>query len=209
MAWPTTSDVEAAVAAFGASVPAGFDTAGALAVAIETVERVTGWSPIEPDASDVEVFVDPTFGVSVPLPCGFVSITSVEVDGVTLTANEDYCLEPTGAPTRNQPYSWLRMARTDYSAAMSLRTSPGAPGTIKVTGKRGYAAAIPQAFANAAVMLAASEAIKASQGVNGPITELQQGLLKVKYGGSGGGNDASSDMERKAMASLAQYVRMF
>jgi hypothetical protein len=205
MAWPTTGEVTTELGAYGVTLPTGLVIANKLNSAISRFEKITGYSPFLADEDDQDVLVDPSFSPSIILPCGFVNITSVADDALTLTANEDWWPGPTGAPTRNAPYTFITLATSTYARIMSLANSPGHPAQLTVVGKRGYAATLPQDAFEAVMMMTVASIMRVSDGSTGSISELKQQNLSIKYGKSS--TDQPTLLEQRAYDLARGFAR--
>ena len=174
-AWPTGTELTNAVTALGASIPAGYTAADIIAGAIQEWEGLTGWEPFLADAGTSTRQFDPTYAYTLSLP-GFFTITSVVVEGVTMTEGTDYWALPYNNSSLMKPITGLRF----------LRPLTGLPRTISVTGRLGYDDDIHEDAWLAVLNKAVARCLEIAAGASGSISELEQGLVKVKYGQEAG-----------------------
>ena len=126
---------------------------GALAVGAEW-ERRTGWTPFLADAAASTWYWDYTdpYG-ELSFDGGFVSVSSVTINGTAQTLNTQYVLEPRNAGNIGRPYTHLNM-RYGYSTM----TYPSTANAIAVTGRRGFCTTLPadvwQTLQDAAALIA-------------------------------------------------------
>lgn len=202
-AWPVQEDFDARLGAFGATLPAGLDAEELIAEAVTEFERRTKWSPFLAEKEDSETAFD-SDGGSLDLRGGYVEVTTVTVDisfgssGRVLTAIQDYSLMPAHAAAVKRPF-------TD----ILFETAPmRGPGAILVTGKRGYCTEIPKDAWYAVLNWAVREAIVASEGSKGTVTEYQQDTVRKKFSSSQG-DSAIDRLGKKFDSAVARYKRVF
>lgn len=169
-AWPTGSELTAAVAGVGGSIPSGYTAADIIAGVIQEWEEATGWEPFLAEVGTQTRQFDPTFGYTLRLP-GFFTVTSVVVNGVTMSEGTDYWALPYNSTSKMKPITGLRF----------LEPLTGLPRTISVTGRMGYDDDIHEDAWLAVLNKAVARCLKLAAGANGSVSELKQGLVDVKY----------------------------
>jgi len=174
-AWPTGAQLTAAVAALGASIPAGYTAADVVAATVQEWEGLTGWEPFLADAGTSTRQFDPTYAYTLSLP-GFFTITAISVNGTTMTEGTDYWALPYNNSSSMKPITGLRF----------LRPLTGLPRTISVTGRLGYDDDIHEDAWLAVLNRAVARCLEVAAGASGSISELEQGLVKIKYGQEAG-----------------------
>lgn len=192
-AWPDNTALTNRLTGLGVTtVPTGVTLADKILQAVEKLEDLSGQSPFLVEATNQTYNFDPSRRLLLDLKVSWVSIETVVVDGTTLTVNEDYWLQPYGGP-----YTFI-----EFNAAL---VSNGDPQTCVVTGKRGYAAQIPEEAYQAVLDWAAGEvyetAAMAGTVSAGTPTEVKMETVTVKYGSSsssGGGTDTGKALKAKA-----------
>lgn len=170
--YPLASDVSALVAQMGASDLG--DMSFVLDAAIQRFEALTGYQFVA-ESVDSEATYDPPSLVSgfvLELPCGYVSVSAVEINGAALTATE-YDLLPLNAAYYRRPYTELR-----------FRSHPGsAPASITVTGRRGYSVECPADVKLAITRDAACYALTGTALGLVDASKLKQGPVEIDTGG--------------------------
>lgn len=179
--------------------------AGAYAgAAADAFQRETGWVPFLRDGSDVARLFDcPEMGFPfnwrVPFAAGLLAVTSVEsawdgTTGTAKTATLDYLLGG-GDGTDTRPYQWL-----------DLRHFPGRqPQSIRIVGRWGYSATVPDDVYLAVLSKAAADYVRARDGGAGNVRSVKQGPVQFDYGAAGEGPTAALDLQY--MAAVARHRR--
>ena len=174
-AWPTGTELTNAVTGVGGSIPSGYTAADIIAGVIQEWEEATGWEPFLADASATTRQFDPTFGYTLRLP-GYYTVTGVTVDGVAKTVNVDYWLHPQNHTAKKVPITSLR-----FHDPLT-----GEPASIAVTGRLGYDHEIKEDAWLAVLNKAVARCLELAAGPYGSVSEIEQGLVKVKYGQEAG-----------------------
>jgi hypothetical protein len=174
-AWPTGTELTNAVTGVGASIPAGYTAADIIAGIVQEWEHMTGWEPFLAEVGTQTRQYDPTFAYTLSLP-GFFTITSVTVNGVSMAEGTDYWVLPYNNTSTMKPITGLRF----------LNPLTGLPRTISVTGRLGYDDDIHEDAWLAVLNKAVARCLEVAAGASGSISELEQGLVKVKYGQEAG-----------------------
>jgi hypothetical protein len=174
-AWPTGTELSAAVVGMGAAIPAGFTANDIIAGAIEEFERLTGYKPFLAATDPVTRQYDPTFGFTLRTH-PFYTVTGVTVAGVAKTAGTDYYPLPHNAAADGVPITSIRFE-------VPLQ---GKPAEVSVTGRQGYGVSIPLDVWNAVLNKGVAECLARAAGPSGSVSEIEQGLVKVKYGQEAG-----------------------
>lgn len=198
MPYPTASEVSEQLTAAGLPIPVGLDRI--LGAVISDFEAKTGFVPFAESTDTVEVTFDPPNlipGYVLDLLGGFWSVDSVEIDGTALTTDE-YDLLPLDAAIRGVGWNAIR-----------FRNHPGSePASIVVTGKRGYAQNCPDDVYLAILDEATGRAIVRGSAGTFIATEIKQGQVTVKGGGSGDESGSKASLFCKAFtAMIRKYVR--
>lgn len=188
-AFPTVADVQALLIG-GGFLPDPLTAAQKLlpwktweTAARREFERRTGFAPFIAAATPVtRTYSPPDDGVRLlDLGTGFVSVSAVVVDGITLTSAE-YALLPESAPVDGEPYTMLRFACRQYAR----------PGGISIAGRAGYTAIEDGAVSQAGELSdvwqavqgkAAAEALKVLMSMpgEGRIERVKQGDVDITY----------------------------
>ena len=118
------------------------DFDGACEAAVDAWENMTGFKPFLADTVDSTHYFEPDGSPIVDLRGGFVSITSVAVNGNAVTLNTAYRTMPLNAATNGKPIQYLKFDRY-YGTFISFYIAlPGQAAPISVTGKRGAYASL-------------------------------------------------------------------
>lgn len=179
----------------GGTVPAGFTAADIVAGAVDEWHRVTGWNPFLAAAGTTTLQYDPTNAYTLRT-AAFFTVTGVTVNGVAKAEETDYWPIPYDGQTLGVPIIGLRF-RDPLT---------GEPRTISVTGRRGYDDTIPLDAWMAVLNLAIAKTLTYSAGTVGPVSELEQGLVKVKYQ-SGEGQSTISNLTAQFKKTARRYKR--
>lgn len=124
------------------STQAQIEYSGACEAATDAWEEMTGFKPFLADTLDSTRYFQPDGDPRVDLRGGYVSITSVSVNGNTVTLNTGVRTMPMNAVLDGKPITYLIFDRF-YGRFQSLYTPlPDQIGPIAVTGKRGAYAAL-------------------------------------------------------------------
>lgn len=161
--------MSAAIVGVGAAVPGGYTPADLIAAAVAEWELKTGWSPFLADAGVTTVEHDPSGWHTLRLRAPFFSVTNVTVDGVAKTSGADFWL---------MPYSHLE---TPIVGLRFREPLVGEPMSIHVAGRLGHGDAIQEDVWLAVLNRGVAMALEVAAGASGPITEIDQGLVKLKY----------------------------
>lgn len=190
---PSPSDLKAFLVASGIAVDA--EQEGLLDIylsdAIGWWEHETGWSPFIAVGSTEsyswqDAVFDETLGRSfISLRSGAVSVSSVEIGGVTLVEGEDFWLDPEGGDP-------IRRIIFAAGPASEFRG-------ITVTGLLGCSVDWPSDAALAVLKRAASQFVEVALGVFGVGARVTQGPVSVATGASSGA-DASAPVRWDADA---------
>jgi hypothetical protein len=159
----------------GSAIPAGFTAADIIAGAVEEFERLTGWEPFLAATDPVTRQYDPTFGFTLRTH-PFYTVTGVTVSGVAKTAGTEYYTLPHNAAADGVPITSIRFERA----------LQGKPAEVSVTGRQGYGVSIPLDAWNAVLKRAVAQCLELAAGPSGSVAEIEQGLVKVKYGQEAG-----------------------
>lgn len=188
--WPTGSDV----AAFLKAMDVDIDAAEAQALADAAVEAwndATGYHPFLSSGASETVTYDPPGTSGIPaildLRGGFVSISAVAVDGAAQTAGTDYYPLPSG-----------RVPIT----SLAFRTSVyGEPGSISVTGVKGYSATLSASDWLAVRGHAAAMAVQI-QSAAGGVRRVKAGPVETEFDTTAGRDSVTRWMDtfKKAAA---------
>lgn len=197
--WPTTTQLDSRLSGLGvSSFPTGLDKQRCIDAAVALCENITGQKPFLIDAAAADHPYDPPRTQRLFLRTRFPDVTSVSLDGDTLTEEEQYWLEPPG----DGPYEAIRF----------LGPVTGLPQTLVVNGKRGYNTEIPPDLWDAVLDMACVKPVRAAVASGtvtpGGISEIKQGTVDLKFGGSGssGGSLSTADqLEKDALAVFMRY----
>jgi len=193
--YPDSTDLTARLTGLGlTTIPAGVSLDDELEAAIEVLETVSNQAPFLAESVDSTSYLSPKRMPYVDLGARFISITSIAIDGETLTNEQDYWLVPAGGP-----YVGINFA---YPVS-------GEPNSIAVTGKRGNSENLPYRVWNAVLDYAAGSvhniAVMAGTVKPGPVSEITQDTVKYKFGGGASGMEPGTTGDRLK----AEAVRVF
>lgn len=177
---------------------------GISAAAVSEWESNTGWRPFLKDSANVTRTYDDPEGMLLDLTAGVLTITSVTVGGTVMTANTDYYAQPVDAVLNGRPYEWLEFATTLAS---------GIPNNIKIVGRFGFSASVPQDVWFAVLMKAA---IMATHGLatsataaSGPLTSEQYADVAYQYASASSGSSVAADRLSRWNDSYLATVRRY
>lgn len=229
--YPTGDDLRAYVASLGVIDPDeltdeldAMDPDAKVAAAREEFERRTGWTPSIEDATDQTRYFDPpgpdglahswgawrAGGQELDLAAdgpGLLSLTELRVgvstqsDGDALVENEDFFLKPYNAALNGRPFESVLFA--------SVRG--GAPRSIRIAGRWGFGARVPedvwQAVLHQAAFLCYPEiALAISRGLYSSKDQDHE----VRYGSARGPavSEESRDWRDRFEATVSRYMRV-
>lgn len=119
---------------------AQIDYDGACESAAEAWEEMTGFDPFLAEGTDSTRVFDGDGSCIVPLRGGYVSITSVSLNGTGRTLNTDYRLMPENAVLDGKPITYIKWGG---GVGRPFPAYSGYAGPVSVTGKRGAYALLP------------------------------------------------------------------
>lgn len=176
-AWPTTTELNAYLSGLNLTVPAGLAVADVLTAAIQEWEFSVGVSPwLAPTgtASSTSKFFTPAGWPDLVIPPA-AAINTVKVRDSVLTLNENYFLHPGGASTGFRPFTRI-----------SFRDNlTGYENSVEVVANWGYQTQIFEDVWLLVMDLAVARIIEARQMANnagGPVTEVKQADVTIKFG---------------------------
>lgn len=143
--YPTDTQLAARLYAAGViSAPltpeqAQMEYAGACEAAADAWEQMTGFAPFLAQGTDSTRVFDGDGSCIVPLRGGYVSITSVSLNGTVRTLNTDYRLMPENAILDGKPITYIKWGG---GLGRPFPAYPGYAGPVAVTGKRGAYASL-------------------------------------------------------------------
>jgi hypothetical protein len=200
-AWPTTTTLQSALAGLGITLPTNSTTlAIALGGAIERWEAAVGVTPwfvatngaasnytLSPNGSDT-LFIPP-----------FASISAVSQYDTALDT-DFYETRPSLASASYRPITHIKFQDNVNGAA----------GSITITGLKGYQTSIFDDVYQLVLDMAVQTVFEraqlssvASSGASGPITEVRQADVTVKYGGSSTGSSSFAQAIESRLSDLA------
>jgi len=135
------------------------DLRGAMDAAKEEFERLTGYLPfLSSGEQETRTFDGPESSI-LQLRAGLLSLTSLVINTVTYTENSQFVLQPTDAPGRRLPYTYVDFGSgwqsggyglgSDFASgfgagsAVGLGYVGGGRRAISITGVWGYCATLP------------------------------------------------------------------
>jgi hypothetical protein len=181
MANPVGTDVQTFLTGMGVTVPAEVDLDSLTTSAILEFESRTGRQKYQGDATTTAVrYTLPwPMGARVILPIADVwTLTEVRTGykgagtGTVLTEYTDYQTWPLNGNLSGRPVEAIEFVYTPSTW----------PGEILITGKLGYASAMPDDVFGAIVNNAAANALIQVAGPSGSAIEQKQGDRSIKYG---------------------------
>lgn len=121
------------------------------AAAVKYIERLTGRTFVAPDPDTATTrYYSGSDSTSVKID-DLRELTSLVVDGVTLTVDEDFYLSPSNAESDGKPYTRIDLIQPETRLNANPRLQNAAPyifqraqRNIVVTGKWGYSATAPE-----------------------------------------------------------------
>lgn len=191
-AYPTEADLQAFLIAAGISAEAPSGVGTYASGAAEEWEMKTGYKPFLADSADsTEYFDGPAPSCYLDLRGGYVSITSLatgitatDTTGTVQTVNSDYF----------PVYSGDTIVGIDFNAPLFGKR------TIKIVGKRGYSASIPDEVYNAILQKAAADCAPYLTGL-GDLKSIKQGPVEYQF------NESSLKLWASAFDRLALRYR--
>lgn len=155
-AYPTDAELKTRLVAMGmfSDPPTQqqntFNLTSAVQAAVDQFEPMVGYEPFLVQGGQQTYYFDADGAMTIDFLGGFVSISSVALNGTQRTENYDYNLYPRNALTQGKPYNYMKWRgfwRPQYTAF-------GQPAPIAVTGLRGYCAQLPDLAWEAVMALA-------------------------------------------------------
>ena len=178
----TSAEVQDLLTGMGLTPDAGYDYTSDINSVVEEFERRTGRPQFLSDLSSVSVRFDPPDGRDGKIRLyiwDWYVITAVVVgyslteSGTTLTEETDYWLVHECEGDDTTPIVGI-----DF---VSWQTSFDEPKSIRITGRRGYAATLPADVKQAILAECASMYLLAKQGNTGLVARQKQGDREVEY----------------------------
>lgn len=205
-AWPTTTTVTSYLAGLGITVPSGLTLATVLGAAIQDWEFAVGISPwfISSTTTATSYTVSP-FGegaLHIP-PCA--DVDAVILGETTLTADQDYYLKPSLALANFRPITYI-----EFESRIT-----GFASSVEIQGKWGYQTQIFDDVWQLVLDLTVGKVLEAAQmkavlaqsvAASGPITEVRQENITIKYDSTAGRSFLASLETRKT--DLANKYRL-
>lgn len=181
-AWPTTTELTNRLTGLGVTtIPTGVVLQDEIDKAVAVLEQVSGQSPFLMEDSAGVFKYSPPSSDWLDLKGRWATITEVSVDGEVQVENTDYYLLP-----YDGPYRMIRFCGN----------LTGDPLTVSVTGKRGYSDTIPLDVWLAVLDYAAATVYETAQAsgavMTGPVSEIQQDSVKLKFAGGSMAEGAST-----------------
>lgn len=177
----------------------------AVLAAVQRFEKRSGYKPFLAIAvAAAYTFDPPAYGsASLDLKGGFYTITQVKVrkgygeTGETLTEGRDYRLRPLNAQADYKPYTEIEF----------IVSPAGEPGSIEITGRRGYWHEIEEAAWLAVRGDAFAQIVHDIIEGESTASELTQGPIKVKYDNDDGRSKIDR-FQKSALDTANQYKRI-
>jgi hypothetical protein len=200
-AWPTTTTVQSALAGLGITLPTNSTTlAIALGSAIERWEATVGVTPwfVATNAAASNYTLSPNGSDTLFIP-PFATVTAVSIyDEVQDT--DSYEKRPSLAADTYRPITHIKFTRN-----MS-----GPAGSITITGLKGFQTSIFDDVYQLVLDMAVQSVFERAQlsavaasGASGPMTEVRQADVTVKYGGGSGASSSFADSINQRLKDLA------
>lgn len=171
-AYPTSSEVQTKCTEQGITAPS--DIAGILAGVISDFELRTGFKPFKADDADTTWNFDPPWMAkdrTLDLQGGFVTITSIEIDGVAVDS-DDYIKLPINASDESK--GWTEIRFEDH---------PGFVGaSVEIVGRRGLYTSIPYDVFQAILDEVVGRCSMTGASASNDIQSVKQGQMSVTYG---------------------------
>lgn len=202
-AWPTNTNLTDALSGVGVSIPSGYTAADLIAAAIAEFQAAIGYTWL-PDGSDQTLYFDPPNSNFLNLK-PYSSITSVKTGrtatdaGTALTVNQDYWVFPLNAIADGKPITGITFETMQC----------GDPASIVVIGKRGFNADIPESVWFAVLNKAVANVMALNISGEGMASEIQQGLVKVKFGDEAATMYGAALKNFALMAETYRYRRVY
>ncbi|MBL8059563.1 MAG: hypothetical protein JNK63_02475 [Chthonomonas sp.] len=204
-AWPDADAVEAALGTV--TVPDYIDLDAEIESAIAELERVTGYKPfLAEDTDNDERFSNwmPS-GTQIQFPTGYASVTEFYVDateddnGTLLEYGTDYVHAPVAGETPIEGVTLFQPRRFS-------------PFSLRIVGKRGFAATIPADVYRAVLEKASLSSLVVAENATGgtSISMIKQGPVTIEYSegsSSGGYGGRCGEIEARWKAVLSKYMR--
>lgn len=208
--FPADEDIKGFLADQEYATPCNLSYEGYADAAKREFERRTGRIPFLKDSVNVERFYDPpvpsAHGQFLALDAGLLEVSSVMVGvsttnpGVVLTQGSDYVLHDYNAPVEGRPYERIQFV-SSISNRFLYQSSPhigGSPRSIKVTGKWGYSATVPDDVYFAVLRLGVSLALMdLKEALAGDLVEWAEGDTRERL---------SIELIQKLGAGMTAYV---
>ena len=204
-AWPTTTTVNSAITGLGFTIPTNVSLTIELAAAIRTWESAVGVTPwfVATDTATSTYRTSPTGGDRVFIP-PFATVTEVAQYGTAFDSDlYDTC--PSLASAQYKPITYIKFQNNIVGDAES----------ITVTGIKGYQTSIFDDVYQLVLDLTVANVYKKAQmaavaasGASGPITEVRQADVTVKYGSGGSSSSSFTDDINTRLKDLAARYRI-
>lgn len=189
--WPAGDDLRALILSLGLAGAGGPAVIDALALGAKVAAGVaefgarTRWQPFLADAaSSTRIYDWPAAGV-LNLDGGLVSLDSVSSGGLALTAGMQYVPKPDNAPARGRPFTSV-VLRAGLSVPLGTAYALGYRRTVEVTGRWGFAAALPPDVFSAVLSYAAAQCVpELALSISRGRAELREGDAMYRFASSG------------------------
>ena len=171
-AWPTGTELAAAIAGLGMTVPAGVSTANVAQQAADAAHSIVGYPFIEQASSDT--LIDAPYSDKLWLPCWYSAISAVAV-GVNET-------NTTGTVLNIGTDVFLK--RNERGIIYCLEFASliiGSQESIKVTGTKGYSDEIPEALWQAVLDYGVALFTRRARAYSGVLVRLKQGDTEKQW----------------------------
>jgi hypothetical protein len=120
-------------------------------------------------------------------------VDDVAIDGTSLASGTDWW-----KPSASGPWTYLVLNNRIL----------GNPQEISVNGMWAWSQYVPEEVWQAIMDSACAQIVRITQGATGPVAEIQQESVKIKYAGSDGGAFGFADQADKRMEKLAADYRV-
>lgn len=147
----------------------------AVASVVAEFERRTGWMPFLADAVAGTWYFDNTDAYGeLAFDGGFVTISSLTINGTLQTLNTNYTTEPRNAVNLGQPITRINMVHGGFRTGY-----PTTPNNIVVVGRRGYTTTLPADVWQAVQEMAALVALTSVENLQSIASISMDGFSKA------------------------------
>jgi len=205
--FPDATAVNAYLTGLGLTVPAGLTVADLILASIQEWEFAVGVAPwfVNSTSTATSKTVTPMGEVTIHIPpCA--DVTAVSIGSQTLVEGTDYWVKPDLAEANFRPVTYIEFEPRIIGWAQELT----------ITGRWGYQTQVFESVYQLIMDLTVSKILEAAQmkavlaqslAASGPVTEVKQENLTIKYGGggssgSGGGFTSTVQNRMKELASM-------